>query len=274
LNELITRSLTGLLFVAVVIGSVYIHLIAFGAVFLFFSFLALKEFYRLNSPQVSRPFVVSGLVSGTGIFLVVLLHYILDPPLPFLLLIILLLAYIPLAGFFSPDRILMNLIITYSGITYIILPFTLLFLLLHTGIPAGTYDQDLYTGFFILLWSFDTGAYVSGRLLGKNKMAPVTSPGKTWEGFAGGVAIAAAACYFVGRGFEVMRLPDWYMSLLIIIVSGTLGDLFESRLKRKAGVKNSGNILPGHGGILDRFDSVFFSVPCVTLFYFVRYIFI
>jgi len=273
LNEIIKRSLTGLLFIAAVIGSVYIHLLAFGAVFLFFSFFALKEFYQLNTPGINRSFVLSGLISGTGIFLLVLFHYVLDPPLALiLLLIILMLVYIPFVSFLSPAKPLRNFSITYFGIFYIILPFSLFFLLLHTGQPPGTYDPRLYTGFFILLWSFDTGAYVSGRLLGRTKMAPVISPGKTWEGFFGGTVIAAIACYFVSANFEIIMRPDWYIILVIIIVTGTLGDLFESRLKRKAGVKDSGRILPGHGGVLDRFDSVFFSVPAVTLYYIIRYI--
>ena len=273
MNELLKRSLTGILFIAAVIGSVYIHLLAFGLVFLFFSFFGLKEFFQLNSPGMNRSSVVSALILGTGIFLLVLIHYLFGPFPVFFILIILLLFYIPIVSIFAPGNTLVrNLSISYFGIFYLILPFALLFVLLHTGQPPGTYDPRLYTGFFILLWSFDTGAYVSGRLIGRNKMAPLISPGKTWEGFFGGLLIAAIACYFVSVHFEVMTRLDWYIFLIIIIVTGTLGDLFESRLKRQAGVKDSGNILPGHGGVLDRFDSVFFSVPAVTAFYVIRYI--
>jgi len=267
LNELIKRSLTGLLFILAVIGSVYIHLLVFGAVFLFFSFFALKEFFQLNK-GINRSSVVSGLILGTGIFLLVLMHYLFGPVPLFLIFISLALFYIPILLIFTPGITLMrNISITYFGLFYTILPFTLLFLLL-----PGTYDTQLYTGFFILLWSYDTGAYVSGRLLGRNKMAPALSPGKTWEGFAGGAVIAAVACYFVSKYFAIIVRLDWYIILIIIIIMGTLGDLFESRLKRKAGVKDSGKILPGHGGVLDRFDSVFFSVPAVVLFYVIRYI--
>ena len=103
-------------------------------------------------------------------------------------------------------------------------------------------------------------------------MAPVISPGKTWEGFAGGLLTAALACYFTAKHFEVFSRVDWLVVLVLVIGTGTLGDLFESRLKRKAGVKDSGNILPGHGGVLDRFDSVFFAVPAVTIFFIIVYI--
>ncbi len=123
-------------------------------------------------------------------------------------------------------------------------------------------------GIFALVWMADIAAYFSGRTFGKHKLAPSISPGKTWEGAIGaavGVVIYGLA---VRQGFaiELMSMPLWAAALLVVTAVSIIGDLFESLLKRKAGIKDSSNILPGHGGVLDRIDSLTSTLPVVALF--------
>jgi len=117
---------------------------------------------------------------------------------------------------------------------------------------------------FISLWINDTMAYLAGSLIGKTKLSKI-SPRKTWEGTIGGIILSAIAMTFIGRALSIDRVDSICISLLSSI-AGTFGDLFESRLKRRARVKDSGKILPGHGGFLDRFDSLLFAVPFVWLY--------
>ncbi len=131
------------------------------------------------------------------------------------------------------------------------------------------YIPNLLLGTFFLVWTSDTGAYVSGKLLGRRKLMPHVSPGKTWEGLIGGMVLTAAVAYVLSiwtkdvNGTEVHFLTLSPLKAIIwglgVAFFGTLGDLFESRLKREAGVKDSGQLLPGHGGILDRFDAFLFA---------------
>jgi len=131
------------------------------------------------------------------------------------------------------------------------------------------YVPNLLLGTFFLVWTSDTGAYVSGKLLGKRKIMPHVSPGKTWEGLLGGMILTAAVAYVLsiwtkdnnGNVVHFLNMSPTKAILwgLGVAFFGTLGDLFESRLKREAGVKDSGQVLPGHGGILDRFDAFLFA---------------
>lgn len=134
-----------------------------------------------------------------------------------------------------------------------------------------SYDIDRYTGavwllyVFVLVWATDTGAYFAGRAIGKRKLAVKVSPGKTIEGFIGGVSLAILVCMLVylTRYFAISFINFLISSLLAILVS-VLGDLTESMFKREAGIKDSGNLIPGHGGILDRIDSLTAAVPVFT----------
>lgn len=114
---------------------------------------------------------------------------------------------------------------------------------------------------FLVTWASDTGAYFTGRALGKTRLAPLVSPGKTWEGAAGGTALAAAVGWYLGPALGLMPAPLGLVLGAILSAVAVVGDLAESALKRHAGVKDSGTLLPGHGGVLDRFDSALFTLP-------------
>ena len=139
---------------------------------------------------------------------------------------------------------------------------TMLFLLGLGWVSAGkTYDPLLPVSLLAIVWTYDTMAYVFGKLLGKRLLWPSISPAKTWEGMIMGMLVAAitgAILYYTTRSYS---LALWIIMAFIISLAALMGDLFESRLKREAGVKDSGKIIPGHGGILDRFDSLMFAAP-------------
>ena len=137
---------------------------------------------------------------------------------------------------------------------------------------TGDYQFLLPLAIIALVWINDTFAYLTGRLAGKHKMAPLLSPGKTWEGFFGGVIFTILAGWIAYRWAGSYTRIVWLSLSLLTTLVGLLGDLFESGLKRRFHVKNTGSLLPGHGGILDRFDSLLFLAPAVfLLFGFIHY---
>jgi phosphatidate cytidylyltransferase len=117
-----------------------------------------------------------------------------------------------------------------------------------------------------LIWTYDTMAYVSGRLAGKHPLWPRISPKKTWEGSIGGTVFAIVLAIILSRFNTTLSVPGWIGLALVVVVFGTLGDFFESWLKRRSGKKDSGSLLPGHGGILDRFDSLLMAAPFVSIY--------
>jgi len=163
---------------------------------------------------------------------------------------------------------------TLFGVIYTVLPFSLIpfSAFSHTGIDTlvsndlTNFSPGIIVGFFILLWANDSGAYLIGVAFGKHRLMERISPKKSWEGFFGGVILSVSAAWLISGWLGVVTPFLWIMVSLIIAVSGTYGDLIESMLKRSIGVKDSGNIMPGHGGFLDRFDSTIISFPLVFLF--------
>jgi phosphatidate cytidylyltransferase len=152
-------------------------------------------------------------------------------------------------------------------IGYVILPFVIM-----TKIPFGIngYNPKILISIFILIWTNDSFAYIVGKSIGKTKLFERISPKKTIEGFMGGVVFCVVASYLISKYYiEIAegKMFIWIIIALIVGVFGTTGDLIESKFKRFAGVKDSGKIMPGHGGVLDRLDSVIFVAPIVFLFY-------
>jgi phosphatidate cytidylyltransferase len=153
---------------------------------------------------------------------------------------------------------------------YIALPFSLLNVLAFTATNNGvvTFNTLLPLSIFVFLWVNDSGAYCVGSLLGKHKLFPRISPGKSWEGSIGGGIFVLAAAYAISYFMDnsMLTMPQWLGLGLVVVIFGTWGDLIESLFKRTLGVKDSGNILPGHGGMLDRFDSSLLAIPAAVIY--------
>jgi len=146
---------------------------------------------------------------------------------------------------------------TMLGWVYLSLPWYCLMAMLK-NMP---YEPMLFLGIFGLLWMADSGAYFAGRSIGRTKLMPSVSPKKTWEGLAGGLLASAALAWILSASLTQFTRNEWLMLAISTTLAGTLGDLAESRLKRSLELKDSGSLLPGHGGFLDRFDGFFLAAP-------------
>lgn len=153
---------------------------------------------------------------------------------------------------------------------YIALPFSLLNVLAFTATNNGLvmFNTLLPLSVFVFLWVNDSGAYCIGSLLGRHKLFPRISPGKSWEGSIGGAVFVLAAAYAISYFLDgsMLTMPQWLGLGLVVVVFGTWGDLVESLFKRTLGIKDSGSILPGHGGMLDRFDSSLLAIPAAVVY--------
>jgi phosphatidate cytidylyltransferase len=260
------RAITGAFFVAVVIAAVYFHFYSFLLLFAAVIFLSLIEFYKIIQTTEIIPQKWFGIVGGLILFVSFAIaqatgyfyFFLINIPVIFLVFIFEL--------FRNGKFPFINIAYTLLGIIYISLPISLFNFLVIS--PGGNYYPDLILGFFFLLWSYDTGAYLTGRLLGKNKLFERISPKKTWEGAIGGLIISIGIAYIISQYFTLLLFEQWVIMAVIIAVTGTLGDLTESMLKRSTAIKDSGSLLPGHGGVLDRFDALYISIPFVVAYLF------
>jgi phosphatidate cytidylyltransferase len=158
-----------------------------------------------------------------------------------------------------------NIGATITGVVYVFSPLILSLWIAYGFTPGDNvaYHGRVVMGVIFLVWASDTGAYFTGSKFGKHRLFERISPRKSWEGFFGGMLFAALTAWILSMFYTELSMTHWLVASIIVTVTGTLGDLAESMLKRSAGVKDSGNILPGHGGILDRFDAFFMALPFV-----------
>jgi phosphatidate cytidylyltransferase len=264
-KEFLTRTLSGLIYSAVMIGSITVHPLIFLAVFLFILILGMIEFYRMCSIPESRPMVVPGITTGVILFLAFfLIRYIGADNRILVLLPASGLVLMTLPMFRQKDQPLLSASLTFLGIMYVSLPITIFNLLVYHPYKEG-FDYQIVLFLFLILWLNDTGAYITGKLLGKHKMFPRVSPKKTWEGLAGGLLMALLITWLGRPLFPNIPVLHLWILCPVIVLTGTFGDLVESTWKRAAGVKDSGKLMPGHGGILDRIDSLIFAAPAAYL---------
>lgn len=259
MSNLITRAITGGLFVAVMITALVLGSYYTSILFALFTVLGLIEFYKLfQSSEEFSPLLIYGTAAGFIIFAVLQLYFYVDYPFYFTVVLIPV-ALIPfvIELYINKKNPIVNVAILTFGWIYIVFPFYIVSLIRNFNTDL---NWKLIIGMFVLIWSNDTFAYLTGRFFGKNKLFERISPKKTWEGTIGGFAFTLLA----GSLFSLFTNGDtffWIISALIISPCSIFGDLFQSLMKRHAGVKDSGNILPGHGGILDRFDAALFTAP-------------
>jgi phosphatidate cytidylyltransferase len=265
LKGLLKRSVTGIAFAAVMLAGIIIHQYVFAVVFLVFLLLTLYEFYKISENIGYQPSAKIGFICGFLLFIIFFLaaSHVIPEKFIFLSILIPLLTLLP-DLFDKRKNGFKNSMITIAGIIYIALPFSLLSFIV---IPGNESDSAFYpwilTGIFLIIWIYDSMAYVFGSLLGKHKICQRISPKKSWEGLIGGAVFAVIMGIVNSVIFHELSITSWIVITLLIVTFGTSGDFFESKLKREAGVKDSGNILPGHGGMLDRFDTMLFAAPVI-----------
>jgi phosphatidate cytidylyltransferase len=267
LSNLAKRTLTGTAIVLLVIFSVVLNRYAFASLFLLITIMGLWEFYTMLEKVEIRPNKILGIFSGAFLFVtnalvslelasreIILLNFLL------VFLIFLFELYRNLPNPFT------NVAFTFFGLIYVAVPFALLNYLPNPGFEDNVYMHNIVLGFFFLIWVNESGAYLVGSAIGKNRLFERVSPKKTWEGTLGGGLLCIITAYIISLYFIDLDTIDWLVMGFLVVVFSTYGDLFESMFKRSIKTKDSGRILPGHGGILDRFDGVIMAIPFVFVY--------
>jgi phosphatidate cytidylyltransferase len=264
----LTRSFTALIFAVLMIISILAGAVYFAVLMLFVLITGMVEFYRLVLPQVSKTARIAGIACGSIIFILIFSYnYGLLPGVYFWGIPVLLFLPFLIAMFENNANSIITIGTTLAGIVFIAVPIAMFASLIPAGDQySGIPGREFLLGFLVILWIYDSAAYLIGSMIGKHKLFERLSPAKTWEGSLGGLVFGIAAAWGIAVYFTEISLLHWITIALVIIVFGTLGDLCESMLKRNAGVKDSGKLLPGHGGILDRFDAVLMSAPVVYFY--------
>lgn len=274
-RNLITRTLSGAVLLCAVLLAVLWNKYSFGVLLLLIVVGGIREFYRLARACGIRPQSLTGVVGGVVLFALNFLLFLrwgdgfdvnhTAALAACLLYIILLVPLIFIGELFARSNTPMaNIAATLTGILYVAFPIsTLLFIPLMLN--GGEWRPLVFLMYLFITWANDVFAYLVGMSIGRHRMCERISPKKSWEGFFGGVAgalaVGALGAYFTDGSYGL-----WLGAAAIASVSGVLGDLVESMFKRSAEVKDSGNILPGHGGVLDRFDALLISSPVVFVY--------
>jgi phosphatidate cytidylyltransferase len=237
----------------------------YAAIFLGISILTQWEFYRLAHMDEKLPLKVWGTFIGQIFFVLTFLIEANIIELKYLLMIFPLLASVFMIKLYKKEdeKPFTSIAYTFLGIIYVAIPFSLLHII---AFATGEYSHDIIVGILLILWASDTGAYFSGIMLGKKKLFERVSPKKTWEGSIGGLLLALGMAYVLSRYFIDLNTVQWLVAAGIIVVAGIYGDLIESVFKRSIEIKDSGTSLPGHGGFLDRFDSLLLAAPFIVVF--------
>ena len=273
MNNLTQRIITGSLFVAALVFCILWNSYSIGIVFFVCLLIGSLELTKLlNNGEPNKIASLSKIVvlGNAYVLSFLILRESIEIKWIFILIPLITLFFV-YDLFTTKTNSFRNLNEILFGLLYVFIPFMSLNILgtsekFATKVEM-TNSQHILLGFFVILWTSDSMAYVTGKLIGKNKIAPAISPGKTWEGVIGGFAFSLVAAFLISY-FTESSLYLWLGMAAIISLFGFLGDLSESMLKRKAGLKDSGNLLPGHGGILDRFDGIVFSAPLVMCYLF------
>ena len=259
MRELLVRALSGLVYTSAIIGATLYSKESFYFVFYLLMIVCLFEFKTLIKLSYNWTFLVATLIYFRFSNL---------PMLDFKYFHFFLIVSIFVPFIYQVLKPKVNLTSSKLGhyllaLVYISIPFTLL---VQIPFINNNYHPNVIIGFFILIWINDSFAYLVGSTLGKTKLYEKISPNKTVEGAFGGLLAAIIAAYFISAYVTSLSYLNWTIIALITVIFGVLGDLMESKFKREAGVKDSGNLIPGHGGFLDRLDSVIFAAPFVYVY--------
>lgn len=233
--------------------------------------ISLREFYGLTEKGGNNPKKWYGMIFSFFVFLFFFLRSVI-PISNVFIYVILAFAFISFAlELLRKSNAIKNLSAEFLGVFYVSIPFTLTNYIVFY---YGDFDFRLLLGIFVLIWAYDIFAYFIGSSFGKKKIFPDISPNKSLEGTVGGILISILSGFIIFKILNILSLLDWMLLGLIVSLGALIGDLIESKLKRSAGVKDSGKIMPGHGGLLDRFDSFLFAVVGAFIYLiFIKYFF-
>lgn len=262
MNNFTLRAITGFVFVSCLVGALLFHPVTFWILFGSITIAATWEFYSLAEKDHAQPQKVFGAFTALVLFILCALVAVnIVTPLVMALIVPLLFVQFIVELYTKSERPFTNIGYTLLGLFYVALPFSLLnFLVFRDG---TNYSPGIVLGYFIILWSCDTGAYLVGKSFGKHPLFFRISPKKSWEGSIGGAVIGLGMGYVLSLFYTEVTTMNWLVIALIVVVMSAFGDLVESLFKRSIDIKDSGNILPGHGGLLDRFDGLLLSIPFI-----------
>jgi phosphatidate cytidylyltransferase len=274
-TNFVRRTVTGAFIVIFVLGGLWLHPVSFFIVGAVMIGGTQHEYYLMVRGTGVRPQLVTGIISGFILYVtstLIALGWL--PFKGFLVLIPVISIVMVIELFRNVERPFDSLAHTFFSILYTAVPFSMFpfSAFNRTGLEpllqmeGIQFSPGILIGFFLLLWTNDTGAYLVGSLMGKHRLFERISPKKSWEGFFGGLLLTLLVARLISGWLGVADTTGWMIIAFIVSVAGTLGDLLESMLKRSLGLKDSGTIMPGHGGFLDRFDSVVVAFPLVYLY--------
>ena len=270
-SNFLQRAITGILFVGVLVGCILYDPWTFSALFVVISALTIREFGHLIN-QVEGVSINKNITMLAGVYLyMAVMAFCTNLSgskifLPYLLLIM----YLMISELYlKKENPVMNWAYSMLSQLYIALPFAMLNVLSFHTSPMDTsvsYNPILPLSVFVFIGLSDTGAYCVGSLIGRHRLFERISPKKSWEGSIGGGIVAIGSSFIFAHYFPIMNMAEWAGLALIVVIFGTWGDLTESLLKRQLHIKDSGAILPGHGGMLDRFDSALMAIPAAVVY--------
>jgi len=274
-TNFLRRTVTGAFIVIFILGGLWLHPISFFVVVAVMLAGTQHEYYLMVRSTGVRPQPVTGIVSGFILYVTSSMIAVGWLSMKgFLVLIPVMVTVMTIELFRKEEKPFDSLAHTLFSVLYTAVPLSMFPFAAfgRTGaepllqMEGVLYSPGILTGFFLLLWTNDTGAYLVGSALGRHPLFKRISPKKSWEGFAGGIVLTLIVAQLLPGWLGVTGTAGWMVIALIVSVAGTLGDLLESMLKRSLGLKDSGTVMPGHGGFLDRFDSVVVAFPLVYLY--------
>ncbi len=262
------RAISGILYIAVLCFGILINVYVSFGLFLALALIAFSEYakngkesIKLNTNFFSYLSVILLFVGINGTYIGLNDH---------MTKLILFSSFFSITGTFlfelftKFEKGAANIVFQMGGLIYAALPFCFALPFAHIN---GSYEGMILISLFILIWSSDTFAYLCGRTFGKHKLFEKISPKKTWEGFIGGAILTIGTGIVLFYNTDITSLHNWILFSLLAVIFGSIGDLVESMFKRSIGIKDSGNLIPGHGGILDRMDSFMVALPVIYAFF-------